>query len=102
MSNSVTNPTPGIKTTESCLLGQHSHVFLWAPGAYKAHIISLFGEHFFEHLLHGQPPILRQVYRTQRCMTASRSPEEEQAAPAVTDGDLAQETKGDPASVCQF
>lgn len=34
-------------------------------------------------------------------MTASRSPEEEQATPAVTDGDLAQETKGDPESVCQ-
>lgn len=35
-------------------------------------------------------------------MTASRSPEEEQAAPAITDEDLAKETKGDPASVCQF
>lgn len=45
-SNSITNYTPGIKSTESRLLGQHSDVFLWSPGAYKAHIISLFGEHF--------------------------------------------------------
>lgn len=31
MSNSVTNSTPGIKTTESCLLGQHSNVFFVDP-----------------------------------------------------------------------